>query len=168
MILHNYKLEFFHQGPSRQLSTEGGLFNRKIMDLDLCVRILSTKRDMNFDKSRYSNSFFSITIGLTSSINVLIDSFLSVEGSSNWNSLTLAQAAEFSWQAKKCYCYSYVVDIETHHFLKLTAWVLRRSQTTTFYLVEQFVKIMSCMFDQSFLHLFHGKISQCDCASCFI
>ena len=56
----------------------------------------SPKIAINFDLSLFSNSPFSINIGLASSINLLIDAFLSVEGSSNWKLLIFWQAPE-SW-----------------------------------------------------------------------
>ena len=40
VFLQTNKLEFFHQGLFRQLSTWEGLFNRKTMVFDSCVQIL--------------------------------------------------------------------------------------------------------------------------------
>ena len=89
--------------------------------------------------------FFLHDYWLDFSLQVLIDSFLSEGGSSNWSSLNFEQATEFSWyaeNAEKCYFYCYFVDSQTHNFLKLSTWFLpTRSQSTTFLFVENFVKI---------------------------
>ena len=60
----------------------------------------ATKRVMSIDTSEHSNSYFPITTALTSSIEVVIGTFNSVDGSSNWNSSNFKQATEFSWQPK--------------------------------------------------------------------
>ena len=55
------------------------------------------------------------------------------------------------------------LGLETHT-PKLPAWILpARSQSKNSYLVKNFVKIICCILDRSFLHPF-DKISQC--ASC--
>ena len=147
-------LEFFHQGLNRQFYTWGGPFNRKVMGLDPCVGILinpKAPKNIKFDISRFSNSYFSMPIGLTSFIRILIDSFfLSVEWLLNRNSFVFAKATDFSLLAEsieKCYCQCNSVDIQIHRFLKLSAWILpTRSQSTTFFLVKILVKILCCVF----------------------
>ena len=71
------------------------LFIRKLMDLDPCIGILivqkGQERSFKFDISHYSNSHFSITIGLISSTKIICDNFLSAETSSNKN-LIFAQS----------------------------------------------------------------------------
>ena len=69
------------------------------------------KNDNNFDISRFSSSYFSITFVLNSSIKIIIDSFFSVEGFSSWISLIFAQTADFSYCAENaekgnfcCFC----------------------------------------------------------------
>ena len=151
---NHFFLEFFHQGLNRQFYTWGGPFNRKVMGLDPCVGILinpKAPKNIKFDISRFSNSYFSMPIGLTSFIRILIDSFfLSVEWLLNRNSFVFAKATDFSLLAEsieKCYCQCNSVDIQIHRFLKLSAWILpTRSQSTTFFLVKILVKILCCVF----------------------
>ena len=113
----------------------------------------------NFNFSWYSSSYFSISVGLISYIEVIIDSFLSLERYSKWKSSIFTQATDFSSQAKnaqKCYCCRFV-DIQTQSFLKLSASILpTRSQSITFFVVKN-RKILRWMFEKSFLHLFVGK-----------
>ena len=46
----------------------------------------------------------------------------------------------------------------TSYFLKFSAWILcTRSQSTTYHWVKMFVKIICCICDKLFLHLFDGK-----------
>ena len=73
------------------------------MDPDLRVGLVAQKCQKSDDNSEitlYSISYFSVTIGFTSAINVFIDSFRSAEGSSNWTFSIFAQSTEFSWKAK--------------------------------------------------------------------
>ena len=133
-------------------------FSKKIIDFWLLRRNPDSPRRLEnaiiFDITRYSSSHFSVTFSLTSSIKVLIDSFSLVEVFSNCNVLISAQATKFSWQAEnaeKCRCYCYFVNIQTHKFLRLSAWSLpTRSLSATLFLVGKFVS-NCCMFNQSFL-----------------
>ena len=75
-----------------------------IMDFDTLVGILIVPKgqnDITLDISRCSKLYFSTSNGLTSSIKVLSGSFLSVEGSSKWNSLIFAEAKNFMIRQKR-------------------------------------------------------------------
>ena len=99
------------------------------------------KNSISIGKSRFSNSYVVKTTRMIFPIKVLIDSLLSVEESSKWNSLTFLQAS-VSWvvkNAKKCTYYCYFADIETHNSLKLPASYFPRSFQSTlsiFYFVK--------------------------------
>ena len=82
-LLHNYGFEFFK--VSSRTSFFRGLWNRKVMDRNPDILKL-LEIHFNLDVSILLNSHFSITNGLTSSFKILIDSFSSVGGSSDWNS----------------------------------------------------------------------------------
>ena len=135
IFLHNYELEFHHQGLKSYNFTSERLFNRKTTNLDLCVGILKVQRCQKvcniFDMSLYSNSHLFIIMGYNSSVKILIDSFNSLELSSNWICLIFAESTDFSWSAEnaeKCNCYCYFVEIQIHNFLELVCDMTLRAQ----------------------------------------
>ena len=75
----NPYLEFFHQGLKRHLFTSGGLFISKKMDLDLYIGIIIVHKCQKIILiSTYldiQTLVICLTIGLTSSIKVINDSF---------------------------------------------------------------------------------------------
>ena len=79
----------FRQRLKRHLSTWGKLFNIKVVNLNPLFRILilqkCRKMILILTCPFMDWAHFSITIGFTSSIKVLLDLFLSVDGSSNWS-----------------------------------------------------------------------------------
>ena len=112
----------------QHICTWGGFFERKMMDCDISFLNPGSpkipKRFDNFNISFYLKSPGSKNIGLISSIEVIIDTFLSTRGSLNWNASTFAQSTVFSSWARngeKCNCYCYFVAIQTHIFWKSSA-----------------------------------------------
>ena len=71
------------------------------MDVDPCVRILivQERQKLTFDNRGYLISYFSKNFCSTSII-VLIDSFLSEDGSSKLEILSCPQAAERLWEVE--------------------------------------------------------------------
>ena len=88
------------------LVKEDWLINRIIIDLDYCVGILIVHNGQGMILiliyPDVQNSSFSITIGLRPSFKVLIDSLLSVEGSSDWNSFFFCTSNRFFVLGRKC------------------------------------------------------------------
>ena len=83
------------------------------------------------DMSLYSNSHFFKSIVFNFSVKIWIDSFNSLELSSNWNCLIFAESTDFSWSAEnaeKCNCYCYFVEIQCHNFLELACDMTLRAQ----------------------------------------
>ena len=103
IFLQNHKLGFFHQSLNWQLFFEEGYSIEKHRNWSLCRNCVNSRRpksDTNFDISVSSNSYFSMTFELGSSIKVLYDSFLSTKGSSTSNSVIVPQVTDFSWQTQ--------------------------------------------------------------------
>ena len=91
-FFHNYELELFHQSLkqhlfwSRIIQYKMKSFNNKMMNNDLCDGILivhNCQKGVIISTSRFSNFYFSITLGFTSAIKVSIDKFFPIEGASN-------------------------------------------------------------------------------------
>ena len=82
IIIQNCQLDFWHLGFNQQFSTSGGFLNKKIIVFLPSVEIQILPKVLSILHS-YSTSFFSISIGWTSSINVSFRSFLFFEDYEN-------------------------------------------------------------------------------------
>ena len=117
-----YELYMYDQKLKRRLSTSGALCSGKMIDLDLRDGIGSSEKAENTITLKFQCLNIFLSTGSISFIKVLVDNFLSVKGSSNWNSVIFAKLTKFLWEAgniEKHHCYDCFVDIQTNKFLKL-------------------------------------------------
>ena len=116
------ELDFFQQRLKQHLFACRGLFSNVTVRIDFCVGplVVQNSQQCFFDLALYSTSQLCRTFAWIFCIEVLIDSFLSINRCLIRNSLTVAKPKEFSLYAgndekRNCYFFLLVLKlIQTH------------------------------------------------------
>ena len=170
-FIQNYQLDLLHRLLNWQLFSWGGLFNWRIFDFLSAAILIAQKLQTVLLTVTYHYNQFHISVSVTFSSEVLIDSFLYVEESSTCKIFFCTKNRIFmkSQNFRKVQLVELLFRYSYHHFLKLSACTLPTKSQSKFLFVSQRVWQTLLLYVQSINSTrLSRKMFLCICSSCFV